>query len=481
MEALKRIAKNTAIMFAANVVKKLITLFLTMVVARYLGVENFGKLAFATSFVVLFSIFTDFGAKVLINREIARNKDKANKYVSNVLSMKLVLSTLMIVAVGIAANLLGYPKDTIYLLYISSVILIVQTLGEPINSSFRAYEVLKYNATTLIVQSVLQLGFAFLVIRAGLGVKELLYAYLASDVIGFFLKFYYYNANIMIFKWEFDMEFAKNILKSSVPFGVAALLMTLYDKVDITMLSKMVSNPDAVIGWYSAAYNLLYVFEFIPVSIGAAIYSYTSLAFLNKIEKFKFVYRKMVTYYFYFTIPLVVGTMILAKSIIEFLYGAEYQPAVLALQILIWSVLFKFQMYALGVILNSMNKEKLTMKATMVSLAANVILNLILIPKMSFIGASIATVTAELLYFVICFIGASKSLEKLSLLKIIYKPLLASLVMIYPVMFLDKINLFLAMASGAIIYCLVLLLVKAFPTEDIDYAKNYLSHVFRAR
>ncbi len=477
MGAIKRIAKNTIYMFTGNIVKKLFTLVLTLIVARYLGAANFGKLSFALGFVVLFSILTDFGAKILINREIARNKDKVNKYVSNVIILKVFLSIVMILVVGAAANILSYPSETIFLVYIAAFIFIFQSLGEPLNSAFRGFEVLQYSALPMIGQSLLKFLLAIGVVILGLGVKELLFAYLIAEILGFLMMLFYYHTKIHKFCLEWDYKFSKGIIKASIPFGVAALMMTLYDKIDITMLSKMVSNPDAVIGWYSAAITLPYVFEFIPISIMSAVYSYASVSYLKDISKLKIVYEKLISYFFYFTIPLCVGTVVLANKIIHLLYGNEYAPAIFALQILIWAVLLKFQMYAFGIVLDSMNKEMLTMKAAIASLVANVGLNLILIPKYGFIGASIATVASEMIYFVICYAAVSVYLERVPLIKLLYKPVFASIIMGVSVYYLNFINLFIAIFLAMIIYISLMFILRAFPKKDIGYVVAYMKGI----
>ena len=478
MKTIKRIAKNAMLMFSANLVKKILTLFLTLIVARYLGVSSYGKMSLALSFVALFSILSDFGAKILINREIARNKDKVNKYVFNTIVMKLYASFFMVIVVLIVANLLDYPREILNLMYIATFMHIFQSLGEPLNSAFRAFEKLKYNAITLIAESLLNFLLAILVVFLGLGLQELMLSYLFADIISFLLRFAFYHYKIHKFHPEYDKEFSRKLLKASIPFGVAALLMTLYDKIDVAMLSKMVPNSDEVIGWYSVAYNFLYIFEFIPLSIGAAIYPYASIAYLKSLSKFKIIYRKLLTYYFYLTIPLSFGTVAVADKVIDLLYGPQYHGSVLALQILIWTVLFKYQIYAFGIVLNSMNKEKLTMKATMVSLLANIGLNLVLIPKYSYLGAAVATIAAELVYFVICYTAVSIYLEKVSLIRILYKPILASLLMVFIAFYLKDINFFISVVASLIVYLVLMYILKEFDKEDLSIMSRFIGQKF---
>src|SRR3989338_7255508 len=131
MKTTYRIAKNTTYLFSGDIFKKIISFVITLITARYLGAENFGQLSFALSFVALFSIMTDFGAKVLINREITRNKGMVNKYVSNVVVLKLLSSVVMTLAILAIAKLLHYSEQTISLVGIASLLIILQSLGEP--------------------------------------------------------------------------------------------------------------------------------------------------------------------------------------------------------------------------------------------------------------------------------------------------------------------------------------------------------------
>ena len=475
MGTMKRLVSNTAFMFSANIIKKIITLVLTLIIARYFGVENFGKLSFALSFVALFSILTDFGAKVLINREIARNKKSVNKFVSNVIVMKLFASLAMILVLVVIVNLMQYSKEMKILIYISTLIQIFQSLGEPFNSAFMAFEKMKYNAITLVIESVLTFLFAILVVYFKLGLAFLLFSYLIADIVAFLIRLFYYHFRIHRLSSEFSGKFSKSLLRSSIPFGVAALLMTLYDKIDITMLSKMVQNSDIIIGLYSAAYNFLYIFEFIPIAIGAAIYPYASIAFTKRIGVFKLIFRKLFTFYFYITIPLSVGITILADKIILILYGSEYADSSIALQILIWTVVFKFQIYCFGMVLNSMNKEKISMKAAIASLLSNVVLNIFLIPKYSYYGASVATIIAELIYFIICFRAVSIYLERIYLTSILIKPVFAALVMGISLYYLRNSNLFISISASIVIYIVSMFFLKAFDKNDFELLKKVIT------
>ena len=76
---MQRIAKNTGVLLASQVVSYIIGFFFVMYTARYLGVEGFGILSFALAFTGIFGVFTDLGLHQLTVREVARDKSLAGR------------------------------------------------------------------------------------------------------------------------------------------------------------------------------------------------------------------------------------------------------------------------------------------------------------------------------------------------------------------------------------------------------------------
>jgi len=74
MNTVQRIAKNTGVLLASQVVSYAIGFFFVMYTARYLGAEGFGVLSFALAFTGIFGVFADLGLRQLTVREVARGE-----------------------------------------------------------------------------------------------------------------------------------------------------------------------------------------------------------------------------------------------------------------------------------------------------------------------------------------------------------------------------------------------------------------------
>ncbi|NQE45474.1 hypothetical protein C5S31_05580 [ANME-1 cluster archaeon GoMg2] len=74
--------KNTAVLFAAQVGVAIISLVLSLFIARKSGAVVFGKYSFALAFTAVFTVYSDLGYNTLLIREIARYKTQASRRIN---------------------------------------------------------------------------------------------------------------------------------------------------------------------------------------------------------------------------------------------------------------------------------------------------------------------------------------------------------------------------------------------------------------
>ena len=149
------------------------------------------------------------------------------------------------------------------------------------------------------------------------------------------------------------------------------------------------------------------------------------------------------------------------------IYDTKFAGSAIALKILIWGLVFASGNAIFGNLLTAIGKQKLGTYITALCAFGNIALNLILIPRMSYTGASIASVVTAFLAFIMGFYFVSKNFKPIPLHRIFIKPVFCGLIMGSFVYFLD-INIFLLIFCAAVIYLFSLLLLKTFSEEDID-------------
>jgi len=233
-----------------------------------------------------------------------------------------------------------------------------------------------------------------------------------------------------------------------------------------------VMKGDQAVGWYSASFQTMQVFLFIPAVFLAALYPVVSRFYVSSEESLRFVYQKSFKYLALLGLPIAVGTTIFADRIILTIFQEGFAPAIIALRVLIWVVPLGFLTQMFGTMLASINRQNLAAKIVLVYTILNVVLNLVLIPRYGYVGASLVNVITSLIAFVPLFIFLSRLVCKISIPRLIFRPVIASGLMALFLFFFSGLSLWLLIPLAAIIYFGILTLLRTFSKEDLNLFKQ---------
>ena len=112
------------------------------------------------------------------------------------------------------------------------------------------------------------------------------------------------------------------------------------------------------------------------------------------------------------------------------------------------------------------------------SLAANLVLNLALIPTFGYLGASWATVLTELVLGAVGWYLTRRHVGSVPVLRLSWRPVLAGLLMgvcVYPFRNLGGVAIAIPILVGVVVYTVASLLVRAVNREEIEFARRALS------
>jgi len=120
----------------------------------------------------------------------------------------------------------------------------------------------------------------------------------------------------------------------------------------------------------------------------------------------------------------------------------------------------------------SINQQKLNTISITLCAITNVVLNSFLISILSYNGAALATVVTKAMLFLASFFFVSRHLEIIPLHKIFLRPFIGGIVMSIFIYYFSKLNVFVLIISAAVIYLMMLLILKEFSIEDINIVKK---------
>jgi O-antigen/teichoic acid export membrane protein len=473
MSTARTIAKSSVLLLVGQIVSLGIAAAYGIVLARYLGVTGFGLLSTAIAFTSVFTPFTSLGLSTLATREVARDKSLASKYLGNLIIIEIALASGTFCLIALAAYVLRYPQETITLIYVLALSVVCGGFTGVFYSLFQAFERMEYQSLGLILSTGATFAVVTWGITARLGVVWFAFAYLVGSLAVAIYSLTVYSTKFSLPHIEVDLKFWRRILPEALPFALTGLFTTIYFYIDSVLLSVM-RGAEAV-GWYNAPYRLIMVLLFIPTVISTAVFPAMSRFHTTANDSFRLIYKRYFKYMAIVSVPLGIGTTLLAGQIITLIFGVAYGNSAIALQILIWATVFIFLTAAFLRLFETSNRQMIVTKIAAVGLVENVTLDVLLIPRFSYVGASIATAATELTVLLLCVFVSSRITYPLSkkdaagLVKIGAASVLMGLLIVC----LGNLNL-LSVFPAVLLYFTVLYLIRVVDKEDIAMFRSIL-------
>ncbi len=136
------------------------------------------------------------------------------------------------------------------------------------------------------------------------------------------------------------------------------------------------------------------------------------------------------TYKYFFATGLLIAVLVTFASdkIIHIVYKPEFQGSAIALQILIWATAIMFITTLIGITCISSGNQQIVSQRALLAALLNIVLNLILIPRIGYAGAAIATVLSTFGAMIFGLFWIHKNLSHENLLKESISPLIAAAV-----------------------------------------------------
>lgn len=477
MSDVQRVAKNTFALFIMQIVASILSFLLGIFIARNLGDIGLGKYSFAYTFVFFFAIFLDLGYNMLLIRDVSRDKSKVDKYVSNLLSFRLISSLIVFIFIILTINLMGYPSDTKNIVYLFAFYIILDSFSYIYKMTFRAFERMEYEAAISISSNILRVSLALVVIFLGYGLIVVGLVFIFSSIFDFLISTIICEKKFVRSRTEFDFSFFKSTIKIALPLVMISIFSTIFVSADTVMLSIL--KGDAVVGWYNAAYNLVLGLRIIPQLFVSALFPTLSYYYVTSRKSIKVVYEKYFRYLLILGLPIALGATLLSEKIILFIYGSEFMNSIIALQILSWDILLIFLYTILGCFLVAIDRQNDMVIAILVTAIINVIINIILIPHFSYIGAAAATVVSETILLGYYFYLVSKYIVVLPIHKILVKPFIALVVMAIFILFFSWLGFFMIVIFSIIVYFSTLYLIRGISKDDVALIREiikFLNH-----
>jgi len=392
MKKLNVILKNYVFLLTGNFLSKVISLLTFSLLAKYLGPDKFGSIALAFAFSKILGVFLDLGFNTYSTKKIVENPRSSNLYLGTTFLIRILLGFFFLGILALILKILNYPYIVsllILLIYFSTYI---SSLHSSYFSIYQALERMEFISLMGVSSSLFLLFFTVLGIKLNVSLPLFGYFFILNSIIFCFLNFFLCKRKFKIYpKIHKNLIFVKNFLSRSFPLGISFVFITGYYYIDSIMLSKMSHEGIKSVGWYNASYKLIIFLIGIFSLYITAIFPFMVKTYKSGKEKIRELFEKNFVFISFISIPIIILFYFLSPKVINLLFGSLYKPSILILKILLPSVFLASIGGITGHLLIVSGKYKTLAKITGTGFILNLIGNAILIPKFSYIGASITT------------------------------------------------------------------------------------------
>ncbi len=390
----QEIVANSGWLVSDKLLRLVVGLFVSVLIARYLGPGRFGLLSYAIAFASLFGVLAGLGLENIVIRELVKRPWDQQRLLGTAFFLQFAAGILTWGIVIAVVALLPHGVDgTFWLVFIVAISFVFRSV-KIVEFYFRSRVEARYIVLGKVVPFLLISAFKVALVLSEAGVAAFAAAFTfeaALEAIG--LVVIYRLRGQRPTGLRFHRNTALGALSESWPLLLSGLSIMVYMRIDQIMLGQM-SGVDEV-GLYAAAVRISEIWYFIPVFFVQSAFP----AIVRSKEEDPILYNMRLQNMFssmcLFSYIVILPLILFAKWFVVLLYGPAYAASGGVVVVHVWVGLF----VSLGVVqsawLVNEGLTRLSLYRTLMGAVANVLLNLWLIPVFGIMGAAIATLISQ--------------------------------------------------------------------------------------
>jgi O-antigen/teichoic acid export membrane protein len=464
MAIARKIAYNVAVNSVLKIVSTILALVSIGFITRYLGKDGFGNYATVLAFLSFFASAADLGLYHISTREISRVGADEEKIMGNIFTLRVFSGLIVLLVSPIVVIFFDYPVEVKLGIIIAAASFVFSSGYQVLNGVFQKNLAMDKVAIGELIGKVFSVAIVIAAYVFKLGFTWIIIALLINMIVSFVIIFVWSRKYLRL-SLRFDFVYWKKFLKESLPIGIVAVIVFVYFKMDTILLSVMQTSTD--VGIYNAAYKVLENITFFPAMIVGLVLPIMSNTIFADRERFNRVANNTFKLFLILVVPIVVGTMFLADGIILLIGGGQFNESGAVLRILIFALVAIFFGVLSNNILIAGNQQRKLLYISGLAAILNVVLNIIFIPKFSYIAAAYISSLTEIFVAVASLAFVYKTMKYYPRIGRVWGIFLAGAVMAAALFLMRGQNFFLAALVSAAVYFTVLWIFKTITTKEV--------------
>lgn len=387
----KKILANVFWAMLGKVANMFGQLFVGILVARYLGPEQYGLMNYVISYVALFTIIATFGMSNIEVRELSKAPAERDALLGTCFRLRLLFATIGYVLIFV--TVLAFKTDFFTSAMIMAYGLVLYTsCFEVIRNYFTSIIKNEYVVKSEIARTVIGACIKITLLLFKAPLEYFIIATMFDTVLvasGYCLS--YTKMVGKISDWKFERAKVSFLIKQSFPLLLSGAAVIIYQRIDQVMIGNMIDKES--VGYFATAGRFLELILFLPQVLSQTVVPILVKARENSThEEYLLKSRQFVSLVVWTSFILSICVSLGAYWLIHLTYGDKYLMAVPVLQILSFKTVGMALSSAGGQLIIIEKIQKWAVIRNLVGCVVCISLNALLIPRYGIIGSAVVTV-----------------------------------------------------------------------------------------
>ena len=385
-------------------IKPLWILGIEVGVQNAVGIEEYGFYFKILNLAYIFNILLDLGITNFNARNIAQHPQLIQKHLSGILSIKLLLLAFYLVVTFSVGAVMGYTSRQFYLLLWICINQFLNSLIVYLRSNFEGLLLFKWDSVISILDRVLMIvicGALLFFHRSHFPIEWFVYAQTAAYLVTLATALMVTVRRVGLRRLRVSRPFTLAILRQSAPFALLVLLMATYNRIDPVLLGWLLPEQtgDIQSGIYAGAFRLLDAMTMVGYLVSVILLPvYAKMVSKHQVDRTTSVgsiTRLMFSFLMAVSVGAAVTFSFMSRPLMDLLYHEHVDSIARVFSLLILDLIPISFTYVFGTLLTANgNLRQLNLFAA-VTIVINVVLNLLLIPRLQAFGSAVSSLAAQ--------------------------------------------------------------------------------------
>jgi O-antigen/teichoic acid export membrane protein len=363
----------------------------SILIVRALSPEDWGQFSLIFTVLGMVSFMSSLGSSRIVLRELTRGEQDPGAYAGAYVVLRGLLGLFAYAcAVGFVV-LAGYPEEVVRGTALAGVVLVIAAAGSGLDVVFQAHLRMGVVATASVLGQVVQLALVVLVAVTAPALLLFVLPAIAFDVVATAWKAARVR-RLLSLRPAVNARVWWAILKQAAPLAAGTACATVAVSVDLIVLSQV--DSFSAVGSLAVADKFVVLVAFVPKAVGPPLVALLVRAWPAQVDRFYETLRRATLLLAVLGGLVLVGFLPVAGDLLATLYGEEYRDTADAARLSVLAGCILFYVHAVLAVLVAMGRNRDFLRVNALWLLLTATASLLLVPRLSVLGAGLARLVA---------------------------------------------------------------------------------------